>query len=69
MIEIGTSMTLAGITLKGKNRINRGGHTWMVKSISTEFGLLMESVQKGDREMFWMLPQNDPNVKRLNGQN
>jgi hypothetical protein len=67
MIEVGTSMTLKGKTLKGKNRINRGGHTWMVKAITEEWGLLMESVQRGEREMFWMRPSDDPNMIRLNG--
>lgn len=67
-IEIGTLMHLDGITLKGKNRINRGGRAWMVRRIDTTWGLLMESVQRGQREMFWMLPKNDRNVRRLNGQ-
>lgn len=67
-IEIGTLMHLQGITLKGKNRINRGGISWMVKFKNRTFGLCMQSVQKGEHEMFWMLPKNDPHVRRINGQ-
>ncbi len=67
MCEIGTLMHLKGKTLKGKNRINRGGRSWMVKLTHPVFGLCMESIEKGNREMFWMLPTNDPHVQRLNG--
>lgn len=74
-MEVGTVIHLVGITLKGKNRIDRGGHTWIVRKTNSEIKiegfankpmLLVESLKKGHREMFWMQPEGDPNVKRIN---
>lgn len=67
-MEIGTLIHLQGITLRGKNRINRGGIAWMVRRIDSEWGLFVESIQKGQKECFWMRENNDPHVKRINGQ-
>lgn len=67
-MEVGTVIHLQGITLRGKNRINRGGITWIVHSIrSNPDEMFVQSLKKGNREMFWMLEKGDPNVKRING--
>lgn len=57
------ALRLKGKTLRGKNRINRGGEFWIVAGNNPRFGLFLESVAVGRRECFWMQAPSDPHVE------
>lgn len=54
---------LKGKTLRGKNRIRRGGSSWRVRAYDDRWGVLVESLEAGEREMFWFNPSGDPHVE------
>jgi hypothetical protein len=60
--EIGTTIHLNpkrhALTQRGKNRIDRGGITWMAKSHHPVFGTFWQSVQ--NNEAFWIRDVSDP---------
>lgn len=62
MDEVGTLIILKGKTVRGRNRIRRGGHSWMIKRVMGNL-LLMDSISN-PKEKFWMLSQNDPHMIR-----
>lgn len=70
-LEVGTTIHLRGLTLRGKNRIMRGGHTWLVMDVrpyqTVTDRMLMMSVSKGEKETFWMDTSNDQHMQRLDG--
>jgi hypothetical protein len=47
------TIKLRGKTLRGKNRLNRGGTDWLVVR-RTESKLFVQSLAVGQREMFWI---------------
>lgn len=64
-LEKGTVIHLTGKTVRGKNRINRGGVTWMVVEVVGN-RLRVESLTKKKKEMFWMQDNGDPHMRKLN---
>lgn len=58
-------LTLKGKTVRGKNRIRRGGDNWTVIDSQESNFMLVESVSN-PRELFWMKKHNDPNVEVVN---
>jgi hypothetical protein len=61
-MDIGDVIRLKGKTLKGKNRINRGGDDWKIVAFHEDHGALLQSIKVGQREMFW-LNSPDQNVQ------
>jgi hypothetical protein len=55
-------VTLRGKTLRGKNRLNRGGEQWLVVR-RTERSLFVQSLAVGQREMFWIDQPVDPHTE------
>lgn len=57
-------------TLRGKNRIDRGGEIWWVRQMRGKTNgppevqeWLVESVIHGPQEMFWITRPSDPHVE------
>lgn len=62
-MEVGDRVRLKGKTLRGKNRIRRGGEIWLVIEKRSSLGLLMESC-RNNLDLFWMLDRtSDPNME------
>jgi hypothetical protein len=60
---VGSTIRIKGKTLRGKNRINRGGEEWRVTRWSEEWGCFLESVAKGPVECFWASLPYDQHVR------
>lgn len=59
---VGKNVVVRGLTLRGKNRVNRGGDTYHVVTYSDRYGYFLRSVRSGDRECFWAQLPHDPHV-------
>lgn len=57
------TLTLRGRTLRGKNRIARGGTKWQVLARGPSGTMFVRSEQVGFRECFWMRDLSDPHVE------
>jgi hypothetical protein len=65
-VTVGDVIRLKGKTLRGRNRITRGGSLWRVVQSQDSFGgrqWFVESVEKGPRECFWIKERRDDHVE------
>ena len=61
-VQVGGTVRLRGVTLRGKNRVARGGESWLVVRHCAKWGFFLVSASVGERECFWATLPNDPNV-------
>ena len=73
-MQPGDIIELRGKTLRGKNRIARGGVSWKIVRFIEDSnfigpavpGVMVESVQVGQRESFWISLPTDSHMEVIN---